>query len=114
MDKRPKGMSNVTATPSEVAQLKRRSLLADYFIRLVREKPLGTAGAIIVLALLFAGIFADFVATHDPNELIYRERNAPTISGASTGNGPHGARFVQPYYLRSSSLGDCRSVSGCD
>ena len=77
MDKRPKGMSNVTATPSEVAQRKRRSLLADYFIRLVREKPLGTAGAIIVVALLFAGIFADFVATHDPNELIYRERNAP-------------------------------------
>jgi peptide/nickel transport system permease protein len=42
-----------------LAAEKRRSFLADLFIRLVREKPLGTVGAVIVLLLLFAGIFAN-------------------------------------------------------
>jgi len=38
---------------------KQRPLLVDLLIRLVREKPLGTVGGVIVLVLLFTGIFAD-------------------------------------------------------
>ena len=37
-------------------------------IRLVKEKPLGTVGAVITLVLLFAGIFADFLAPYGMNE----------------------------------------------
>ena len=40
-------------------EAKRRSLLGELFIRLVKEKPLGTVGLVIVLALFFTGIFAD-------------------------------------------------------
>jgi len=38
---------------------KRRPLLLDLFVRLVKEKPLGTVGGVIVLILLLTGIFAD-------------------------------------------------------
>ena len=48
---------------------KRRSLLVDLVIRLVREKPLGTFGAVITLLLLFTGIFADFLAPYGMNEI---------------------------------------------
>ena len=41
------------------AERKRRSLFVDVFARLLREKPLGTFGLVIVLLLLFTGIFAD-------------------------------------------------------
>ena len=38
---------------------KRHSLLVDLVIRLVKEKPLGTIGGVIVLIMFFTGIFAD-------------------------------------------------------
>ena len=40
-------MNNIVETLSEGAEPKRRSPLADFFIRLVREKPLGTVGGVI-------------------------------------------------------------------
>jgi len=43
----------------QAVEPKRRRPLADFFIRLVREKPLGTIGGIIVLLMLLTGIFAD-------------------------------------------------------
>jgi peptide/nickel transport system permease protein len=49
-------------------QPKRRSTVADFFIRLVREKPLGAFGAIVTLLLLFAGIFADVIAPYGMND----------------------------------------------
>ena len=50
------------------AETKRHSFLVDLGIRLVREKPLGTVGAIITLLLLITGIFADFLAPYGMNE----------------------------------------------
>ena len=47
-----------------VAERKRRGLVADTVTRLVREKPLGTVGLIIVVIMLFAGIFADVIAPY--------------------------------------------------
>jgi peptide/nickel transport system permease protein len=56
---------------------KRRSALADFFIRLVREKPLGTVGAIIVLLMLLTAIFAPFLAPHPYQEIHMADRLEP-------------------------------------
>jgi peptide/nickel transport system permease protein len=47
-----------------IAEPKRHSFLVDLLIRLWREKPLGTIGLVIVLILLFTGIFADWLAPY--------------------------------------------------
>jgi len=58
-----------TDTSSEmVAETKRHSFLVDFWIRLVKEKPLGMVGGIITLLLLLTGIFADFLAPYGMNE----------------------------------------------
>ena len=51
--------SSAADISSAAAEEKRRSFLADVVIRLVKEKPLGTAGGIITLILLFTAVFAD-------------------------------------------------------
>ena len=62
-------MSDVTDTSLGIEAHKRRGLLGDFFIRLVREKPLGTAGGLVVLVLLCAGIFADVLAPYPYAEI---------------------------------------------
>ena len=61
-------MSDATGIRSVEIAPKRRSLLADFFIRLVREKPLGTACGIIVLILILVAIFADVLAPYPYDE----------------------------------------------
>jgi len=56
------------SSSGRVAETKRHSFLVTFFIRLVKEKPLGTVGAIITLLLLLTGIFADFLAPYGINE----------------------------------------------
>jgi len=51
-----------------VAERKRHSWLVGFFIRLVKEKPLGTVGLVITLILLFIGIFAEFLAPYGASE----------------------------------------------
>ncbi len=59
-----------TDTSSEmIAERKRHFWLVGFLIRLVKEKPLGTVGAIITLLLLLTGIFADFLAPYGFNEV---------------------------------------------
>jgi peptide/nickel transport system permease protein len=56
---------DATGTIEEaIAEPKRRPFLVDLFIRLVKEKPLGTIGLAIVLVLLLTGIFADLLAPY--------------------------------------------------
>ena len=50
--------------PVTVERTKHHSWLADVFIRLVKEKPLGTVGLALVLLLFFTGTFADFLAPY--------------------------------------------------
>ena len=61
-------MSETTGIPSGVSEPKRRAGVADFFIRLVKEKPLGTFGGIIVLILIFVAIFADVLAPYPYDE----------------------------------------------
>jgi peptide/nickel transport system permease protein len=64
-----------------MALRKRRSFLADLCIRFVKEKPLGTVGAVIVIALLFVGIFADLLAPYGYNEtFVGGKLDAPSSS----------------------------------
>ena len=51
-----------------VTAKKRRGFLADLVYRFIKEKPLGTIGAIIVLLLLFVGIFANWLAPYGYND----------------------------------------------
>ncbi|OGN88869.1 MAG: ABC transporter permease [Chloroflexi bacterium RBG_13_46_9] len=40
--------------------------MADFFRRLLREKPLGTFGAIVVVLLLVCAVFANVISPYDP------------------------------------------------
>ena len=55
-------MSDATGIPAPVSEPKRRSQLADFFIRMVKEKPLGTVSGIVILILILVSIFADTLA----------------------------------------------------
>ncbi len=46
-------------------------------VRLLREKPLGAAGAVICLVFLFCGIFADFLAPYGYNQISLLNRVKP-------------------------------------
>ena len=72
-------MSDATGIPSVEIAPKRRSRLADFFIRLVREKPLGTASGIIILILIFVAIFADVLTPYPYDKLNLVDR----MQGAS-------------------------------
>ena len=67
-------MSNVTGIASAVGEPKRRNKLADFFIRLWKEKPLGTACAIIILMLILVAIFADALAPYRYTEINLADR----------------------------------------
>lgn len=63
--------NNVTG---QAVEPKRRHPVADFFIRLAKEKPLGTIGGIIVLLMLLTGIFADLLAPYHYNDFILTDR----------------------------------------
>ena len=67
-------MSDAIGIPSAVSEPKRRAGLADFFIRLWREKPLGTVSGIIILILIFVAIFADVLAPYPPGEVFLVDR----------------------------------------
>ena len=61
--------------PAEaVLEPKRHSFLVDLFIRLIKEKPLGTVGGVIVLLLVLVAILADILAPYGMNETILIDR----------------------------------------
>ena len=69
-------------TISEVAPLavvtrKQRPILIDVFVRLVREKPLGLVGGVIVLLLIITAIFADVITPYTPTEQSLADRLEP-------------------------------------
>jgi peptide/nickel transport system permease protein len=48
--------------------------MVEFIIRLIKEKPLGLVGLIIVITLLFAGIFSELLAPYGYNEIILSDR----------------------------------------
>jgi peptide/nickel transport system permease protein len=56
------------------------------FSRLVREKPLGTVGLVLVLALFLTGIFANFLAPEGYNDVHMPLRLAPPSAQYPLGN----------------------------
>ena len=62
-------MSDAIGIPSAVSEPKRRTRLADFFTRLWKEQPLGTACGIIVLILILVAIFADVLAPYPYDEM---------------------------------------------
>ncbi len=62
---------NPSETPETYAikEAKKPPLLIELVRRLVKEKPLGTVGGVIVLMLLITGIFADLLAPYGMNEI---------------------------------------------
>ena len=57
-------MSSATGIPSAASEPERRAGLAYFFVRLVKEKPLGTACGILILILIIVAIFADVLAPY--------------------------------------------------
>ena len=52
-----------------MGESRRRGWLADFFIRLWQEKPLGTACGILILILIFVAIFAEWLAPYPYPEI---------------------------------------------
>ena len=67
-------MSDATGIPSAEIARTRRSRLADLFVRMVKEKPLGTASGIIVFILILVAIFADVLAPYPHDEIHLLDR----------------------------------------
>ena len=72
-------MNNTQETPSPIREPRRRARLADFFIRLLKEKPLGTFGGIIILLLILVAIFADVLAPYRYDKMHLADR----LQGAS-------------------------------
>lgn len=63
-----------TAEIQSQVESKQRSGLVQFFIRLFREKPLGTVGGVIVLLLLLVAIFAEWIAPFPYQEIHMADR----------------------------------------
>ena len=53
---------------------RRRVPFVDFFARLIKEKPMGTVGGLIVLVFLLIAVLANVIAPHDPlqSDLAYK------------------------------------------
>jgi len=69
-------MSAVLQQPAEVLA-PTRGRVANFFIRLFREKPLGAAGLVIFVLFLLCGIFADLLAPYGMNQISMSNRLKP-------------------------------------
>jgi len=70
------GNSDKSVFVETVAEPKRHSMV-DFIVRLVKEKPLGTIGAIIVILLFLTGIFAPLLAPYGMSEINLADRLVP-------------------------------------
>jgi len=59
----------------------RRSRITNVLIRFIKEKPMGVVGGLIVLLLLFVGIFSPFIAPYEMNDVNLAQRlESPSIN----------------------------------
>ena len=89
-------MSDPIGILSAVSEPKRRSRLAEFFGRLVREKPLGTISGIIILILIFVAIFADVLAPYPYREIHLADiLKAPSAQYLPRPRGPQVRRILE-------------------
>jgi len=74
-----KDMSYAQTVPSGAVRRK-RNMLADLCIRIVKEKPLGLAGAVFIFAAIVLAILAPVLTPFDPNQVNISERLLPPSS----------------------------------
>jgi peptide/nickel transport system permease protein len=67
-------MAQAAAAGTVIAEKKSLPFLIEVLVRLVKEKPLGTFGGVIVLILFLVGIFANFLAPYGYNEMVLGAR----------------------------------------
>jgi len=67
----------MAATAEALPAPPHRAPVLAFLLRLVREKPLGAASAIVVLAFLFCGVFASWLAPYGINEVNLVNRMKP-------------------------------------
>jgi len=60
-----------------VAKERRRGLLTEFWVRLIKEKPLGTVGLVIIVIVGLAAIFADFIAPYGMRDIHLCDRLTP-------------------------------------
>ena len=72
-------MAQLEGTFPEAKVSKARSFWLDVLVRLVKEKPMGTVGGAIVLALLITGACAHWIAPYGYNDIFV----GPRLSGPS-------------------------------
>ena len=70
-------MNDTLVIPAEIREPKRRARPVVFLTKLFREKPLGAVGGVIVLLMLFTGIFADFLAPEGYNVPHLPDRMSP-------------------------------------
>jgi peptide/nickel transport system permease protein len=61
----------MTATDPLTAALPRKKTVFDHVGRMARKQPLGTAGAIVMIVMILAAVFADLVTPFDPEEAMF-------------------------------------------
>ena len=70
-------MNDTLEISPEIKEPKQHARLVVFLTRLVKEKPLGFIGGIIVLLFLLTGIFADWLAPYGMNEIRPVDRLQP-------------------------------------
>jgi len=102
-------MSDIEADTisSGIQKRKKRPLLVDLVIRLVKEKPLGTVGGVIVLLMFLAGILADVISPYPMAEMHMADRLLGPSAQYWLGT-DNLAGYAQSCYLRGSYLYGCR------
>lgn len=62
-------VESVSGSVNHTGRYKPRGFIADFFVRLFRDKPLGAIGGVIFLILLVTGVFANFLSPYGYNDL---------------------------------------------
>jgi len=70
-------MANTKSTVLSIDKLGKKNPLSEFLMRLVKEKPLGAIGGVIVLLLLIIGIFANWLAPYGMSEINLRDNLMP-------------------------------------
>ena len=70
-------LSSQNANTAELLEVSRSRKWWRTLLDIARRKPLGTAGAIVTLALIFAAVFAPVISPYDPYEFNLTDQGLP-------------------------------------